>query len=467
MMPLLLAATGFTPLVILLISVAFIIAAIVALRLHAFFALVFAAIVVGILNSLLTPGGPTLVQSVDAVMAELGSATGKLAFTIAIASVIGAALMESGAAEKIVRRFIAVLGESRAPLALMACSFVLGIPVFFDTIFFLLVPLARSLALRTGRDFTLYLLAICVGGVVTHATVPPTPGPLAVAELLKIDIGASILFGLSIGILPALAGLAFAGWCNRRNPFPVSASLPPGTVIPPEVPESALPGFFASIAPVVLPLILIGISSIAAGMPGKLSPDLAGALAFLGNKNTALFLGALIAVGVYIRQKRIGWRDAGPVIGPPLETAGTITLITAAGGAFGAMIKLAGVGESVRSLTTDFAVNPVLLAWLLACVLRIAQGSTTVAMITAASIMFSLAGPTGFTVNSLYIFAACGYGGLSISWMNDSGFWIFSRMSGMTEGQTLRTWTPAIAVVALTGLALLLLLSAFFPQLGR
>ena len=466
-MPLILAATGFTPLVILLISVAFIIGAIVGLRLHAFFALIFAAILVGILNSVLTAGGPTLVQSLDAVMNELGSATGKLAFTIAIASVIGAALMESGAAEKIVRRFIAVLGESRAPLALMACSFVLGIPVFFDTIFFLLVPLARSLALRTGRDFTLYLLAIVVGGVVTHATVPPTPGPLAVAELLKIDIGASILFGCAAGIVPAVAGLLFAGWCNRRNPFPVSASLPPGTVVPAEVPESALPGFFASIAPVIVPLILIGVSSVAAGMPGKLSPDLAGALAFVGNKNTALFIGAFIAVGVYIRQKSIGWRDAGPVIGPPLETAGTIILITAAGGAFGAMIKLAGVGESVRSLTTDFAVNPVLLAWLLACVLRVAQGSTTVAMITAASIMFSLSGPTGFSVHPLYIFAACGYGGLSISWMNDSGFWIFSRMSGMTEGQTLRTWTPAIAVVALTGLAQLLLLSAFFPQLGR
>jgi GntP family gluconate:H+ symporter len=467
-MPLIIAATGFTPLIILLVSVVFIIAAIVALRLHAFFALIFAAVLVGILNSLLTAGGPTLVQSVDAVMTELGSATGKLAFTIAIASVIGAALMESGAAEKIVLRFIAVIGESRAPLALMACSFVLGIPVFFDTIFFLLVPLARSLALRTGKDFTLYLLAICVGGVVTHATVPPTPGPLAVAELLKIDIGASILFGLAVGIVPAIAGLLFAGWCNRRHPFPVSASLPPGYVATPAATdESKLPSFLASIAPVVLPLILIGIASVAAGMPEKFSPNVAGALAFLGNKNTALFIGALIAVGVYLRQKCAGWRDAGPVIGPPLETAGTIILITAAGGAFGAMIKLAGVGESVRSLTSDFAFNPVLLAWLLATVLRIAQGSTTVAMITAASIMFSLAGPGGFSVHPLYIFAACGYGGLSISWMNDSGFWIFSRMSGMTEGQTLRTWTPTIAVVALTGLVELVLLSTFFPRLGH
>jgi GntP family gluconate:H+ symporter len=164
---------------------------------------------------------------------------------------------------------------------------------------------------------------------------------------------------------------------------------------------------------------------------------------------------------------RIGWRDASPVIGPPLETAGAIIPITAAGGAFGAMIKLAGMGESARSLTTDFAVQPVLLAWLPAGALRVAQGSTTVAMITAASIMFSLSGPTGFSVHPLYIFAACGYGGLSISWMNDSGFWIFSRMSGMTEGQTLRTWTSAIAVVALTGHALLLLLSTFFPQIGR
>ena len=385
-----------------------------------------------------------------------------------MASVIGVALMESGAADKIIRRFIAVLGEARAAFALMACGFVLAIPVFFDTVFFLLVPLARALSLRTGKNYLLYVLAICAGGVITHGLVPPTPGPLVVAETLKLDLGVAIVGGLLFGLLPALAGLGFCHWINARLPVPLretaGSSLASLEAVASRK-EEELPGFLASIAPVALPVILIATASFLGPVRASMPPGLMNALDFLGNKNIALLLGALIALAVYVKQKAVGWRQLGDIIGPPLETAGVIILITAAGGAYGAMIKNAGVGESVRVLATNGGLSHVFLAWLLAAVIRVAQGSATVAMITASSIMLSIAGPEGFGVHLFYIYLAVGYGATTLSWMNDSGFWVFSRLGGLTEGETLRSWTVLLTVISVVGLLQALVASALWPQL--
>ena len=189
----------------------------------------------------------------------------------------------------------------------------------------------------------------------------------------------------------------------------------------------------------------------------------AGALMFLGNKNVALFLGAAIAVAVYLRQKRLGWRDTDGVIAEPLAIAGVIILITAAGGAYGATIKEAGVGDIIRSWAETNGVNILVLGWGLAAFLRMAQGSTTVAVITTAGLMMSMEGAEGFGVPTLYLYLAIGYGGLFFSWMNDSGFWIFSRMSGLTERETLRSWTVLLSAISLIGLGQVLLLSAVFP----
>jgi GntP family gluconate:H+ symporter len=456
------------PLTLLLLSVIFIVAAIAWLRMHAFFALMFAALLVGLVSAFGRPDGGSLAATVESVMKEFGVAAGNIGFTIAIASVIGVALMESGAADKIIRRFIAILGEKRAGLALVACGFVLSIPVFFDTVFFLLVPLARALSLRTGRNYLFHVLAICAGGVITHSTVPPTPGPLLVAETLKIDLGLTMLGGIVFGILPALAGLAFSRWINARSPVPVRESA--GSTLSSlrevaERPESELPGFWVSIAPVLLPVVLISAASALGWMRADLSSSARQAVEFFGNKNVALLLGAVIALLVYARQKKIHYRQVGEVLGSPLETAGVIILITSAGGAYGAMIKHAGVGDSVRALAEGSAVNYVLLAWLLTGVVRVAQGSATVAMITASSIMLSIAGPEGFGIHPLYVFLAIGYGATMLSWMNDSGFWVFSRLGGLTEGETLRSWTILLSIISLVGLVQVMIAAAIWPNL--
>lgn len=458
----------FGPLTVLAFSVVFIILAIAWARLHAFFALIFAAIMVGLFTALNQPSEGRFIKAIESVMVEFGRSAGSIGFTIAIASVIGVALMDSGAADKIIRRFIAVLGESRAALALLACGFVLGIPVFFDTVFFLLVPLARALSLRTGKNYLLYVLAICAGGVITHGTVPPTPGPLVVAETLKIDLGVTIVGGILFGILPAFAGLLWAKWINRKMPLPVRETSGSSLSSLNEIAnrsEDQLPGFMVSIAPVILPVILIAAASIANAMKATLPADLVEVALFFGNKNVALLLGAIIALAVYAKQKQISFKKVGDILGPPLEVAGVIILITAAGGAYGAMIKNAGVGDSVKALAQGSAINYVVLAWVLAAVVRVAQGSATVAMITASSILLSMAGSEGFGVHPLYVFLAVGYGATALSWMNDSGFWVISRLGGLTEGEALRSWSVLLTIIGVAGLIQAWIASAIWPQL--
>ncbi len=458
----------FGPLTVLGLSVVFIILAIAWARLHAFFALIFAAIMVGLFTALNQPGEGRFIKAIESVMVEFGRSAGSIGFTIAIASVIGVALMDSGAADKIIRRFIAVLGEGRAALALLACGFVLGIPVFFDTVFFLLVPLARALSLRTGKNYLLYVLAICAGGVITHGTVPPTPGPLVVAETLKVDLGVAIVGGILFGVLPAVAGLIWAKWIDRRMPLPVRETSGSSLASLNEIAnrsEDQLPGFVASIAPVILPVILIAAASIATAMKATLSADVVEVAQFFGNKNVALLLGAIIALAVYAKQKQITFKKVGDILGPPLEVAGVIILITAAGGAYGAMIKNAGVGDSVKELAQGSAINYVVLAWVLAAVVRVAQGSATVAMITASSILLSMAGADGFGVHPLYVFLAVGYGATALSWMNDSGFWVISRLGGLTEGEALRSWSVLLTIIGIAGLIQAWIASAIWPQL--
>ncbi|MBE2212279.1 MAG: hypothetical protein IAE82_00290, partial [Opitutaceae bacterium] len=433
------------------LSIALVVVLIGVCRLHAFFALIGAAAAV----ALMTAGDRGLAAAIDGMLREFGASVGGIGYSIAAAAVIGAALMESGAADRIVRTFLAVLGEKRAPLALLGAAFVLGVPVFFDTVFFLLVPLARALTARTGKNYMLHLLAICAGSVITHATVPPTPGPLAVAEILKLDLGLVLVVGLAAGVLPALGGLWFARWTDRRRPVELRAA--PGSSVEHVTAiahrdASELPGFGVSIAPVVLPLVLIGAASVAGTFRAAVPPALLEATLLLGNKNVALTLAALAAVAVYLRQKKLPWRQTDGVVGEPLATAGAIILITAAGGAYGAMLKQSGIGEAIRGWAGGSGLGAVALAWGLAALLRAAQGSTTVAVITTAGLVMSMGGAATFGVHPIVLYLAIGYGGLCLSWMNDSGFWIFSRMTGLTERETLRSWTVLLSLISFIGL---------------
>lgn len=478
------AAISYWPLAVLGIGIAFVVVAIAWLRMHAFFALMLGAILVGLLSDTL-PGVPQvshLVQAVELPMTEFGVAAGRIAFVILMASVIGMCMLESGAADKIVRRFMATLGERRAGWALMLSGFFLSIPVFFDTVFFLLIPLARAMAMRTGRNYMMYVMAICSGGVITHCLVAPTPGPLIMAETLRpvgVELGTSIVAGLVAGLPIAVLGLYFVRGLDRRLPVPLREA--PGASLEDlkkivEKPESELPPFVASILPVVLPVLLIAAASFL-GVAEKNLPSVVTAMGgseafagvkalvdFLGNKNFALLLGTVIAIYLLMRQTGIGFRALGDAMGPSLETAGVIILITAAGGAFGAMIRHTGVGDVVKAIAEGYGVSYVLLAWGVTAVIRVAQGSATVAMITGSALMAAILGDgSTLAYHPIYIFLAVAFGSTVLSWMNDSGFWVVGRLSGFTEKETLGSWTLLTTVISIAGLVEVLLLSSLLP----
>lgn len=448
--------SNYWPFVVLLLSVAMVVTLIARWRFHPFVALMLSAIFVGLLSPALppVPKQNPLVTVIELPMTEFGITAGKIAWVIALAAVIGTAMMESGAAEQIVNGLLKKLGEKRAAIVLLISGFVLSIPVFFDTVFFLLVPLSITLAHKTGRDFVLYVVAIGGGGVISHTIVPPTPGPLIMAETMGIDLGIVILAGIAAGIIPAIIALGVAKWLNRKLDIPVRIANPSVTSIP-NPPSLAL-----SVLPIVVPLIMISFASIVEAI----NDDLPGWIAFQGNKNIAMGTGAFLALSMWAKTQKLRSKDLWEAIAKPLEIAGVIILITSAGGAYGAMIQHSGIGKAISLTTEKFNVPYILLAWIIAAVMKIAQGSGTVSMITSAAIMTALIGPEfKLPYHPIYILLSIGFGSLFISWMNDSGFWVVTRMSGFTEKEGLQIWTVLLAILAVVGLLQVLLLSWILP----
>lgn len=504
----LLAAAGdvnYWPLVVLAVAVACVIVGISRLKLHPFLALILAAIVAGLLADQLPdarprnppagwepPPGVKLVshwqQAVELTMKGLGQTAGGIAASIALASIIGMCLMESGGADRVVRRFLALLGEKGAAVALLVATYILGVPLFFDTLFMLMVPLARALWLRTGRDYLFYILCVCTSGVIMHSMTSPHPGPLAMVEYLNLNLGLSIAMGFLVGIPPAIGGYFVSRWINRRMEIPVRDV--PGVTMDElhaivRKPESELPGFGASLVPVLLPIFLITFAAFlevvrtSATGAGGWADTLVGAFggaegfrrgyeffAFIGNKNIALLIGTAAALWLVARQKRLAFTELGKLVGPPLETAGIIILITAAGGAFGLMLRSAGVGESIKQLAMGHAINLILLSWLVALVLRVAQGSATVAMLTTAAMVQGMVDPAtaaALPYHPIYLYLGIGFGSFGASWMNDSGFWVVSRLGGLTEKETLKSWTVLLTCNSVVGLATTWILSLVLP----
>lgn len=446
----------FWPFAVLFLAMAAVVLMISVLRLHAFLALMLSAIFVGLVSGTLPAidNVPHVVRAVEIPMQEFGNIAGKIAWVIALAAIIGAAMMESGAAERIVNWLIQTLGENKAALALLLSGFILSIPVFFDTVFFLLIPLAVALALKTGKNYVLYVITLGGGAGIAHSLVPPTPGPLIMAETLQLDVGLTILAGLSASILPAIGVLAIGKWMNHRLDIPVRIPYAASGD------KQSAPSLGLSILPVVVPVALISMSSVTLVATGMLPTW----MAFWGNKNVAMAVGTALALWLWARQRGLSARSIGSAIGKPLQIAGVIILITSAGGAFGAMIKHSGIGNAIELATENFHVHYLFLAWLIAAVMKTAQGSSTVAVITASSIMFSIIGNgAGLPYHPIYILLAIGFGAFFISWMNDSGFWIVAKMSGFTEKETLQTWTVMFGILSLAGLAQVLVLSWIFP----
>jgi len=501
------------PLIILLIGMAVVIGGVLWLRLHAFVALIIGALVVGLLatpdaikesvkedkriekdirkqaTNRLGQDNPNLTYLIEElhetqakhtaaqsvisrVTGAFGLACGSLGILIAMAAIIGKCLLESGGAERIIRSALGLLGEKRAPLVFTGSGFLLGTPVFFDTVFYLMIPLGKALAMRFRENYGLYIMTIVAGATMAHSLVPPTPGPLFVAVQLDVDLGLMILMGLVVGSVACATGYVYAKFVNGhdkwRVPLRDSADSPLAKLE--EIAQrdnKSLPPLGLSLLPVLLPIVLIAGNTILQKLIADPPAGLGSFLSLVGDKNIALIISAAVALGLLALQKRGDKQVLFDSVQAALASGGVVILITAAGASFGAMLQQTNIAASIGGLAADFEITGLLvlpLAFFVTAVVRTAQGSATVSMITSVGIFAGMAGTLPF--HPVYLALAIGCGSKPFPWMNDSGFWVINRMSGMTVGETIRSVSFLMTVMAIDGLVAVMLLAWLFPMSG-
>ena len=454
---------------LVLLGLGAVVAGLVVLRLHAFLAMMLAALVV----ALATPG--TLLEAYatgqvalgkmtpeaaakfgasaapDRVMTAFGETCGQMGLLIAMASIIGRCLLDSGAALRIVRALLALFGQARVHLAFVVTGFTLAIPVYFDAVFYLLMPIGKAMARTTGRDYLLYILTVVAGATMAHSLVPPTPGPTFAAKELGVPLGMMMAGGTILGLFTAGFGLLYALWVNRR----CRIELPPeeGAQAAVEVADAALPALGLALLPIVIPLALIGYGSFAETNH------------WFTNTSVALSLGAVAAIWLLGRHRLPGMEAPAEAVQNAIMSGATILIITASGGALGSVLRQTDIASLIQSLGGGAAQSWALpMVFGITALVRTAQGSATVAMITAAPIAkaFAEAGDLGF--HPLYLALAVGCGSKPVPWLNDSGFWIITRMTGMKESETLKLVTPMMSLMGLVGLPLVMLGAWLWPM---
>ncbi|WP_247004603.1 GntP family permease [Halosolutus gelatinilyticus] len=450
---------GQAPLISLAVGVAAIVFLLVVLDLPPFVALVISGFAVGTVS----PAIPFANVPADYASA-FGEGMADIGIPILMAAVIGKAMIESGAADRIVRGFNALFGEGKTELSLFGSSFVIAIPVFFDNVFYLLAPLARAARSRTGKNYTLYIVAVGAAGAVTHGFVPPTPGPLLAATELDANLGTTILIGLLTGLPTAtVAGLGYGYWINRRIDIPLRDAM--GTTVDEieekvQTPTSALPGLFESSLPILLAVLLVGANTAVETFVGENTPA-ASVTSYIGDPNFALTVAALAAAFTFYRVTDFSDESFSDELTDALQSGGNIAAITAAGGAFGAMLAEAGAGEYIAGGLENIGLGLLVTAWVIAAGVRVVQGSATVAIVTTAGIMAPFTGE--LTVNAAYLVMVIGAGATFCSWYNDSGFWIVKEIGGLTQAETLKTWTVATILIGVGGLISTLVFATILP----
>jgi len=429
---------------ICLVGLVVVIVSILLLRLHAFLGLILGAFVV----SAMTPGVGT--EAMGKVAEGFGVGCKKIGILIALAAIIGQCLLVSGAAQRIVQGLLSLFGVKKAPMAFLGSGFVLGIPVFFDTVFYLMLPLVRAFARTNPKVYILALLSVVAGASMAHSLVPPTPGPLLVAAELEVDLGVLIPAGFLLGLVTISVGYVYARWANGRFEIPFRETDLPEVE---KEEEKELPALGWSLFPILLPLLLISVGTFV-----EMRGEVPNWLAMLSDKNVAMALGAGAAMILASR-----FCELKKVVNDALSSGGVIILITAAGAAFGAVLKGTGIGDELSDLVGG-GESVLLLAFGLTALVRFAQGSATVAMITAVGIVAPMVVGAELGFHSVYVALAIGCGSKPLPWMNDSGFWIVSKMSGMNEKETLKTFSVMLSLMGVAGFAVVWIASKAIPM---
>lgn len=400
---------------------------------------------------------PSLIES------GMGGILGHVAIIIGLGTMLGAILEVSGGAEVLSARLLGLFGERRAPLAMGLTGLIFGIPVFFDVGIFVLAPIVYAAAKRSGKSILLYCMPLLAGLSMTHAFLPPHPGPVAAAGLFKVDLGWIILMGIVCGIPAVLAAWAYAAWIGKRLFVPVpqdmveAAEEARAAVIAEQTAAGVQPhekpaalGTVLTIIGTPLVLILLATFSSIALAPSTLRS----VVEFFGNPFVALTIALLLAY--YLLGIRRGWsrKSLETVSTASLKPVGNILLVVGAGGIFGAVLKGSGVADALSDTFHDVGLPVILLAWLVSVVLRVAQGSATVAIVTTAGIVLPLVEGQGLSQAHLaLIIMAISAGSIFASHVNDGGFWMVAKYFGISERDTLKSWTVLETVLSVVGFA--------------
>ncbi|MFH8406892.1 GntP family permease [Streptomyces sp. NPDC018019] len=400
---------------------------------------------------------PSLIES------GMGGILGHVAIIIGLGTMLGAILEVSGGAEVLSARLLGLFGERRAPLAMGLTGLIFGIPVFFDVGIFVLAPIVYAAAKRSGKSVLLYCMPLLAGLSMTHAFLPPHPGPVAAAGLFKVDLGWIILMGIVCGIPAVLAAWAYAAWIGKRLFVPVPQDMVEAAeeARAAVVAEQAAAGVERHEKPVPLGIVLTIIGTplvlilLATFSSVALAPStLRSVVEFFGNPFVALTIALLLAY--YLLGLRRGWsrKSLETVSTASLKPVGNILLVVGAGGIFGAVLKGSGVADALSDTFHNVGLPVILLAWLVSVVLRVAQGSATVAIVTTAGIVLPLVDGRHLSQPHLaLIIMAISAGSIFASHVNDGGFWMVAKYFGISERDTLKSWTVLETVLSVVGFA--------------
>ncbi|WP_117169590.1 GntP family permease [Paraliobacillus sediminis] len=425
---------------------------VIRIKLHAFVALMVVSLLVGI------AAGMPLDHVIESVENGMGGTLGFVAIVVGLGAMFGKMLEVSGGVERLAQTLLNKFGEDRSQWALGITGFLVAIPVFFDVGFIILVPLVYGLAKKTGKSLLYYGIPLLAGLAVTHSYIPPTPGPIAVADLIGADLGWVILFGIIAGIPSMIiAGPLFGKYISKK----IHITVPDYMNFEEKEYDKELPGFGMITSIIMVPLVLILVNTLSAVMLPE-GNTFRAITTFIGNPIVALTIATLLTFTFLGTKRGYSRQDIQDIATKALEPAGIIILVTGAGGVFKTVLIDSGVGDVLGNIMAGSNLPPILLAFLIAAVVRVAQGSATVSMVTAAGLISPVIGIMGLEGPVLgLIVISIAAGATVLSHVNDSGFWLVSRYFGLDVKDTLKTWTVMETLIGVVGLITALTLGLF------
>lgn len=434
-----------------LVGLAVLLVLIIKFKIHAMISILIGAIIIGIV------AGMPFTDIVLAVNDGIGNTLKGIALLVGLGSMFGAILETSGGAQTLAVTMVRKFGDEKAAWALGLTGLVIAMPVFFDAGLIILIPLAFSLAKRTKRSSLFYAIPLLAGLAVGHAFIPPTPGPVLVATMLGVDLGWVILVGIGCGtVAMIIAGPVWGSICGKKYMIPV----PEHVANQEDLDESKLPKFSTIVLIILIPLVLIILKSLAGVIPAMSAIE--PVLAFLGEPFVALLIATVVAMFVLGTKHGYSLEQLEKIMTKSLEPTGLILLVTACGGVLRYILQYSGLGDLIGNAVASVNMPIVVVAFIVAALVRICVGSATVAMTMAAGIIAAMPGISELSPLYLACTVAAVAGGSTVcSHFNDSGFWLVKSLVGVDEKTNLKTWTIMETLVGFSGFVVAFIISCF------